>query len=142
MKPYAQEAENLRLLFIAAIASAEDVVAWADRTILTLPEYDNDLTEVSLGAKVPMAEMNSRLHRVSVGADHFQAIRNLAGRMHRRLQSDRARARDFARVLESLWVDCGYEVPEGPGLHGWDRRHFLSCGIGRPPDRSKKLSTG
>ncbi|MCK7500722.1 MAG: hypothetical protein MZW92_68805 [Comamonadaceae bacterium] len=53
MKPYAQEAENLRLLFIAGIASIDDVVAWADRTILTLPEYDDDLVEISLGATVP-----------------------------------------------------------------------------------------
>ena len=33
MKPYAQEAENLRLLFIAGIASVDDVVAWADQKI-------------------------------------------------------------------------------------------------------------
>ena len=112
MKPYAQEAENLRLLFDAGIASVEDVVAWADRTILTLPEYDEDLTEVSLGAKVPMAEMDSRLHRAGIGADPFVAIRNLAGRIHRTLLLDRSRARDFARMLEGLWVDSGFKVPE------------------------------
>ena len=104
MKPYAQEAANLRLLFIAGIAFADDVVAWADRTISMLPEYDDDLTDISLGEKVPMAEMESRLTRVSEGADHFEAIRNLLGRMHRTLMSDRSRARDFARVVEYLWV--------------------------------------
>lgn len=112
MKPYAQEAENLRLLFIAGIASVEDVVAWADQTISTLPEYDDDLTEISLGAKVPRDEMDARLRKASEGADHSEAIRNLAGRMHRILLSDRSRARDFARVLESLWIDSDYKVPE------------------------------
>ena len=58
MKPYAQEAENLRLLLLAGIASVDDVVAWADRTILTLPEYDDDLAEISLGARFPMDEMD------------------------------------------------------------------------------------
>jgi hypothetical protein len=104
MKPYAQEAENLRLLFIAGIASVDDVVAWADRTISTLPEYDDALTQISLGAKVPMAEMESRLNRVSEGSDFFEAIRHLLGRMHRTLMSDRSRARDFARVVDHLWI--------------------------------------
>ena len=112
MKSYAQEAENLRLLFIAGIASIDDVVAWADRTISTLPEYDDDLTEISLGATVPMAEMEARLHRVSVDADTFEAIRNLAGRMHRTLVSDRSRARDFARLLNGLLAESDYRVPE------------------------------
>lgn len=111
MKPYAQEAENLRLLFDAGIASVDDVVAWADGTISTLPGYDDDLTEISLGTKVPMAEMDSRLRRVSEGADHFEAIRNLLGWMHRTLLSDRSKARGFARLLESLWVANNYKVP-------------------------------
>ncbi|MCG7852584.1 MAG: hypothetical protein MIO92_08685 [Methanosarcinaceae archaeon] len=79
-------------------------MAWADRTISMLPEYDDDLTDISLGAKAPMAEMESRLTRVSEGADHFEAIRNLLGRMHRTLMSDRSRARDFARVVDYLWL--------------------------------------
>ena len=112
MKPYAQEAEDLRLLFIAGIASVEDIVAWADRTIMTLPEYDEDLVEISLGASVPRDEMNSKLCRASLGADTFEAIRNLAGRMHRILLSDRSRARGFARLLEFMWVDSGFRVPE------------------------------
>ena len=112
MKPYAQEAENLRLLFVAGIASADDVVAWADRTISTLPEYDDDLVDISLGATVPRDEMNSRLCRVSWGADQFVAIRNLAGRMHRTLLSDRSRAGHFARLLDLFWVDSNFKVPE------------------------------
>jgi hypothetical protein len=112
MKPYAQEAENLRLLFIAGIVSADDVVAWADRTISTLPEYDDDLVEISLGAKVSMAEMEARLHRVSAGADTFEAIRNLAGRMHHILLSDRSPARGFARLLANLWAENDYRGPK------------------------------
>ena len=119
MKPYAQEAENLRLLLLAGIVSVDDVVAWADRTISTLPEYDDDLTEISLGAKVPMAEMESRLNRASEGADHSEAIRNLAGRMHRILLSDRSRAKDFAWVLERLYGENPIEIP-------WDL-DFMAC---------------
>jgi hypothetical protein len=112
MKPYAQEAEDLRLLLLAGIVSVDDAVAWADRTISTLPEYDDDLTEISLGAKVPMAEMESRLNRVSEGADFFKAIRHLLGRMHRTLRWDRSRARDFARVVECIWVDISDSHPD------------------------------
>lgn len=119
MKPYAQEAENLRSLFDAGIVSVEDIVAWADRTISRLPEYDDDLVEISLGAKVPRDEMDARLRRASEGADHSEAIRNLAGRMHRILLSDRSRARDFARVLERLYGENPIEIP-------WDL-DFMAC---------------
>ena len=105
MKPYAQEAENLRLLFIAGIASVKDVVAWADQTISTLPEYDDDLTEISLGAKVQIGEMYARLGRASWGADTLEAVRNLAGRMHQVLLTDRSRAKDFIRELVRIWAD-------------------------------------
>jgi len=118
MKPYAQEAENLRLLFLAGIVSVDDVVAWADRTILAFPKYDDDLTEVSLGAKIPMAEMDSRLKRVSEGADHFEAIRNLLGQMHRTLLSDRSQSHGFARLLEHIWVERQYEIPADLGFMG------------------------
>ena len=79
---------------------------------MTLPVYDDDLVEISLGATVPRDEMNSRLCRVSWGAGQFVAIRNLAGGMHRTLISDRSRAGDFTRLLELLWVESDFKVPE------------------------------
>lgn len=116
MKPYAQEAENLRLLFIAGIASADDVVAWADRTISTLPEYDDDLVEISLRAKVPWDEMDGRLRLVSEGADHLEAVRNLLGRMHCTLLSDRSRAGAFARTMWSVSGEFAIELPRELGF--------------------------
>lgn len=112
MKPYAQEAENLRLLFIVGIASIDDVVAWADRTISTLPEYDEGLTEISLGANLPKDEMDRRLRRLSTGADRIEAIWNLAGRMHRMLLSNESLAKEFARTLARLYCEYGREFPD------------------------------
>src|SRR5512140_217410 len=117
MKPYAQEAENLRLLFIAGIASVDEVVDWADRTISTLPEYDDDLVEISLGAKVARDEMDGSLRRVSEGADTIEAIRRLAGRMHRMLLSHPSLAEEFYKVLDWLWEN--YNFPEDIG-YAWD----------------------
>lgn len=119
MKPYAQEAENLRLLLLAGIVSVDDVVAWADRTISTLPEYDDDLVKISLGANLPRDEMDGRLRLVGGGADHIEAVRNLLGRMHRTLLSDRSQAGDFARVLERLYGENRIEIP-------WDL-DFMAC---------------
>ena len=116
MKPYAQEAENLRLLFIAGIASVDDVVAWVDRTISTLPEYDDDLVKISLGAKVPWDELDGRLRLVSEGADHVEAVRNLLGRMHHTLLSDRSRSRDFARTVWNVYGEFMFELPREFGF--------------------------
>ena len=124
MKPYAQEAENLRLLFIAGIASTDDVVAWADQKILTLPEYDDDLAEISLGAEVSMAEMDQRLRRASEGADKIAAVRRLLGRMHQVLLSNELRASEFARVLHSLWREISY-LPEDLAFFSWIYDIFL-----------------
>jgi hypothetical protein len=125
MKPYAQEAENLRLLLLAGIVSVDDVVAWADRTISTLPEYDDDLTEISLGAKLPEDEMGKRLLRISTGADHLEAIRNLAGQMHRVLLSDKSRAEEFARWLEWLYYENGRKFPDDLA-YVWDEDGRIS----------------
>jgi hypothetical protein len=59
VKPYAQEAENLRLLFISGLVSADEAVARADRTLLALPIYDDDLATISLGA--PLSIYYARL---------------------------------------------------------------------------------
>ena len=110
-KPYAQEAENLRLLLDAGIASMDEVVAWADQVILASPGYDDDLTEVSLAAKAPRDEMDRRLSRLGEGADPAEAIRNLAARIHQALLSDTSRAGDFARVLDRFWFEEWPRLP-------------------------------
>jgi hypothetical protein len=122
MKPYAQEAENLRLLFIAGIASVDDVVAWADRTISTLPEYDDNLVKISLGAKVPLDEVDGLLRLVSEGADHIEAVRNLLGRMHRTLLSDRSRTGEFAKTLWQVYWEHQYvlALPREFDFMNWD----------------------
>jgi hypothetical protein len=124
MKPYAQEAENLRLLLKADIVSIGEVVAWADQKILTLPEYDDDLAEISLGAEVSMAEMDLRLRRASAGADTILAVRRLLGRMHQVLLSNELRAGEFARVLDSLWREIPYD-PDDFGFMTWIYDCFL-----------------
>ena len=116
MKFYAQEAENLRLLLEAGIVSIDEVVGWADRTISTLPEYDDDLVEISLGANLPMDGMDGRLRAVSGGADHIEAVRNLLGRMHRTLLSDRSRSRDFAQMVWNVYGEFMSELPREFGF--------------------------
>jgi len=111
MKPYAQEAENLRLLLLAGIVSVGEVVAWADRTILTLPEYDDDLVEISLGANRPMDEMAGRLRALSEGADNIEAVRNLLGRMHKVLLTDRSRAGDFSETMWQVFWEFQHVLP-------------------------------
>ena len=125
MKPYAQEAEDLRLLFIAGIVSIDDVVAWADRAILTLPEYDDDLAAISLGPKVSMAEMDQRLRRASEGADKIAAVRRLLGRMHQFLLSNELRAGEFAKVLDGLWSEELPDLPEDLAFIQWIYDRFL-----------------
>jgi hypothetical protein len=134
MKPYAQEAENLKLLLGAGIVTIGDVVAWADRTILAIPEYDDDLAEISLGANVQIGEMHTMLSRVvhdadflskfgyfgvanGQGASTLEAVRNLAGWMHRVLLTDRSRAGAFILELVTIWanwLDWNENVPDVP----------------------------
>ena len=116
MKSYAQEAENLRLLFIAGIASVDDIVAWADRTISKLSEYDDDLVKISLGADLPRDEMDGRLRLVSEGANHLESVRKLLGRMHRTLLTDRSRAGGFGRTMWDVYGEFVLELPRELGF--------------------------
>jgi hypothetical protein len=112
MKPYAQDAENIRLTLVAGIASVDDVVRWADTTLATLDGYDDDLANVSLASSAPPQEIDSMLRQLGQGADRDDAMRHLAGQMHRILLKNRSRARDFTRVLEQLWIENGYKVAD------------------------------
>lgn len=112
MKLYRQEAEELRLALIAGLVSMSEILHWADTTLAAQAQYDDDLANLSLATSAVPQELEALLHRLSEGANLNDAIRNLAGRMHRALLRDRTRARDFARILEQLWIASHYTVPD------------------------------
>ena len=112
MKTYAQQAETRRIELIAGLISVRDVIAWADQIIASHPEYDDDIANLSLAGNKTPQDIESDLHRLAAGAEPFEAIRVVMGRMHDVLLADASRARDFTRVLEHLWVQNDFEVPE------------------------------
>jgi hypothetical protein len=112
MKAYRQNAENMRLALIAGLVSVPEIVQWADKTLSAQAEYDDDLADLSLAIHSLPQDVEAILRRLAAGADLYEGIRSLAGRMHRALLKDRARARDFTRILEQLWIETRYIVPE------------------------------
>jgi hypothetical protein len=116
MKQYIQEAENLRLTLIAGIVNMQDIVQWADSTLIELDHYNDDLANISLASKSLPQEVDSILKQLGQGADKHEAIRNLLGLMHGILRKDRTRASDFIGVLDRLWIESDCNVPKDLGF--------------------------
>ena len=112
MKLYRQEAANLRMTLIAGIVSVDDVVQWAESRIASLDEYDDELTDLFLASKTTPQDVEPMLRRLGQDADQNDAIRFLMGRMHRALLENRSRARDFARLLDRLWIENRNTISE------------------------------
>ena len=112
MKPYAQQAEELRLALWADLVSAKDVTTWAEVTLLSLKDFDNELADLSMSTKKPRSILQSTLLKLGEGADSFQALRNLLGRMHEELLKNHSGMKKYAQVLEDLWIGNKYKLPK------------------------------
>jgi hypothetical protein len=82
MKPYAQEAEVLRLLLNYGFISGNDIITWTDQTIMSETEIDQNLIEVSTMPPDKTSDISSKLSEIAVGADSFEALRTAFGRMY------------------------------------------------------------
>ena len=110
MRPYAQAALERKLGLQAGVDEMDEIVAWADRTLLQ-HEYDEELAAVSLGASLGPKEMLSLLGRLTDGGDEWDAMRRVMGKMYCILMREPSCARSFARFLESFWLEHSCRVP-------------------------------
>jgi len=112
MKPYAQEAEKMRLSFLAEIASPADVAHWADQTLVKLKDYDDDLVALSLCSHGLPQEIYSKLIELKQGAEPFEAVRYVAGKMADILSKDKSKLDVFIKTLNQIWEENDYQVPK------------------------------
>jgi hypothetical protein len=113
MKPYSEEALEMKLSFEAGVANVAEVIQWADRTFLGCDNYDDDLAELCMAKDKPQSQLISLLGKLA-GPQHeeWAAMRRTMARMHRALSQDLSRARALAKFLEDFWVRHDYQVPE------------------------------
>ena len=51
MRPYGEEALEMKLRLLAGLVDVPEVVAWADEVFARSPEYDDDLANICLASK-------------------------------------------------------------------------------------------
>ena len=71
MRPYAEEAYEMKLRLLAGVADVPDVVAWADEVFARSPEYDDDLANICLATKASWKDVLTLLNKVACGEDEW-----------------------------------------------------------------------
>jgi hypothetical protein len=141
MKPYSEEALELKLSFEAGVADVAEIIQWADRTLLACDNYDDDLAELCMAKDKPKKHLISLLGKLAGPQyEEWAAMRRTMARMHRTLGQDSSRAREFAQFLELFWVRHDYQVPEDmsfmAGVH--DEYQLAEEGIYGTIDQAKE----
>ena len=111
MRPYSQQAHQLKLGLEAGVVEREEIISWADRILMDY-DYDDDVANVALAVNAPLKQLASLLGQVIDQSDELVAIRCIMGRMYEILREHPERAHEFSRFLEHFWIQQGYDVPE------------------------------
>ena len=109
--PYSQEALELHLGYDAGVIFRSEIIDWAD-SILVDYEYNDDVAELSMSRSVPSSEFSSRIGRIAVGGDQFEAMRVVLGRMFIDLSHDMGRVRQYTRFMECFSIQHDYDLPD------------------------------
>lgn len=99
MGPNPDECEVKRLQLRLGLISVADVVSWADNIILESDIPDNEIIDLALSRRLPLADVIAQLAKMAGGCDRNRAMRTVLGQMYHVLQKDRSLARGFSRTL-------------------------------------------
>lgn len=99
MKPYAQEAEVLRLLLLTDRVDVRGVIKWADQIIGQTKETDHDLIDLSLISLDNPYNVVLKISDLANGANKPDAIRTVLGCFY-----DLAVIKQFAELFQMISV--------------------------------------
>jgi hypothetical protein len=112
VKSIAQDAQRISLLFQYGALDASSVVTWADNAIVALDSPPDALVDLSLAAPASTAEILSCLHRLSLGADFWSALRSAVPALRNFIAQDPERAERIAGHL--LVTVYSFDVKDVP----------------------------
>ena len=112
MRPYSNEALELKLALEAGLIGRIDIIGWAEVQLMAREEYDDDLAEVAMASRATLKELADLMTRLTGDADPADAMRRILGRMHAALSRDLSQAPAFMGFLNSYCRLSNYEVPD------------------------------
>ena len=111
MRPYSQQAFELKMGIEAGVVTSSEVISWADET-LSKHDYDDDLANISMASEASPKDLIILIGQVVDQRDEIQAMRNVMGRIYKVLKQQPERAHSFTRFLERFWIEQDYDVPK------------------------------
>ncbi len=107
----AQQAADLAFRHALGLATVEEVIAWADRLILSLDSPGIEIIDLSLAANDP-ASIHRRLDELGNGADRRLSLKRALLEMHNRVAEGRADLRSTLNVLLYSYCRSIHAIPE------------------------------
>ena len=81
MRPYSQQAFELKMGIEAGVVTSSEVISWADET-LSKHDYDDDLANISMASEASPKDLIILIGQVVDQRDDIQAMRNVMGRIY------------------------------------------------------------
>ena len=111
MRPYSQQAYELKLALEAGVVDNSEIIGWADNT-LTQYDYDDDVANLSMARQSSRKELIVLLSALVEDADEINGMRTVMGRIYQELKKDPNRVRGVTEFLEGFWIKQNYSLPE------------------------------
>jgi len=108
----AQESQSITLLFQYGVVSATDIITWADSLVEKMDSPPDALLDLSATPSHKTGDILSCLHRLSAGADFWDALRKTLPRLRDFIAAHPDQAENIAHHLSGTVLSFDYsEVP-------------------------------
>lgn len=112
MKPYTQQAEFFRLALEAQLVEPAEVIAWAVAQLAAMDEYDDDLANLALISPVTTRNALNALMPLANGADRWEALREIMGKLYDELRVNHERGEEIARFVVRQRLEDPNHMPQ------------------------------
>lgn len=112
METQKRVAEVFRIALLCSCCEREEVTDWADNIISDSSDTDYEFIEISTSASWHILSLMSKLSQLSIGSNHYSALRIVLGRMYELASKDKTKLSVFASGLYQMAIENQYDFPD------------------------------
>jgi hypothetical protein len=112
METQKRVAEVFRIALLCSCCEREEVTDWADNIISNNSNPDYEFIEISTSVSWHILDLLSKLSEMSIGSNHYSALRIVLGRMYELASKDKIKLSVFASGLYRIAIENQYDFPD------------------------------
>lgn len=114
-----QVAEVFRIALLCSCCEREEVTNWAGNIISDNSSSDYEFIEIYTSDSWHILDLVGKLSEMSIGSNHYSALRTVLGRMYEVGSKDKIRLSAFASGLYRMTIENQYDFPDDLLFCNW-----------------------